>query len=80
VEKTGQTWAMLGACKDGDDVLGIWTYEPSLEDRHAVILRLPLYVYTSFRVNSYGPKSRIPNHRTKAGRMKDVRNETGENL
>jgi hypothetical protein len=67
-----RTWVMLGACIEGEDILGIWTYEPSLADRQECILRLPLYVYRAFRVQSYGTRSRIPNHRSKAGRIKDV--------
>jgi hypothetical protein len=75
-----ETWAVFGTCNEGDDVLGVFTHEPSAADRQELILRLPMYVYGNFRVLSYGPKSRIPNHRTKAGRMKDVRDNepTGE--
>lgn len=68
------TWVMFGSCNEGDDVLALWNAntEPSKSEQQDVILRLPLYVYRGFRVAAFGPKSRIPNHRTKAGRIKDV--------
>jgi len=63
---------MYGSCRDGDDVLGIFTHEPTALERQEVILRLQLYVYSNFRVESFGPKTKIRNHRTREGRKPDA--------
>ena len=64
-----RTYVLFGERSQGngeEDVCGIFTFAPPSEmEKNEAILRLELYAYRSFRIESYSPKSRIPNLRGK---------------